>query len=73
MNANHCCAKQNTFLPIEPDTAVLLRPVSLATHTNLVASGSDTVRHHTETLGNLETGYMSQWRGRGEERVGGGL
>lgn len=37
MNANHCCAKlkrnNNRFLPIEPDTAVLLHPVSLAAHT----------------------------------------
>lgn len=35
MNANHCCAKgnrnKNRFLPIEPDSAVLL---SLATHTH---------------------------------------
>lgn len=52
MNANHCCAKQNRsnnrFLPIEPDTAVLLRPVSLITHTNLVAFGSDNWRTQSD-------------------------
>lgn len=74
MNANHCCAKQNRFLPIEPDTAVLLRPVSLATHThtNLVAFGSDNWRTHSDitqkTLGNLETGSESMGRRREERR-----
>lgn len=40
MNANHCCAKlkrnNNRLLPVEPHTAVLLHPVSLAAHTHIV-------------------------------------
>ncbi len=79
MNANHCCAKQNRsnnrFLPIEPDTAVLLRPISLDTHTNLVAFWSDnwqtpTHSSHTEKLGNFS--WLNESGERVKERVGGG-
>lgn len=41
MNANRWYAKGNRFLPAEPDTAVLLRPVCLAAHTSLDACGID--------------------------------
>lgn len=70
MNANHCRAKQNRnirFLPIEPVTAVLLRPVSLAAHTNLVVFVGDdwctqSDATHREALKLAD--WPEQWRGR---------